>query len=384
MILTHKIRLVPTKDQENYLRKTVGVARFTYNWALQEYKKQLDNGEKPNIYTIKRNFNNIKHQQFPWITEVTKCASDRPFLNLKDAFDRFFKKQNKFPKFHKKGKNDSFYIQNDTLQLKSKRVRIPKLGWVKLREYLRFRGKICSATVSRTGKRWFISIPVNILVPFKSSKSQGTIGIDLGIKHFAVLSDGTVIEAPKSLKKYQKKLNRLNRRLSRTKKGSNNRKKAIKRLTNCYFKITSIRDGFLHKLTTHLAKTYKTIVIEDLAVQEMQQAKWLAKEIQDLCFSKFKEQLKYKTKIYKTTLIIANRYFPSSKTCSVCGKINKNLKLSDRTFKCNCGNVLDRDLNAAINLKNYTEGSSEINACGQDQKMLDKAGSLHGNNFVRV
>ena len=351
--LTHKICLAPTQKQEQYFRKACGTARFTWNWALNEWQNQSQSGLKTTAYLLKKQFNSIKPAQFPWIYEVTKYASQQPFIFLQTAFKRFFEGTSRYPKFKKKGHRDSFYVGNDQLKVSGNRLKIPKLDAIKMHEVLRFKGEIIRATISRIANKWFVSLTVKLLKFPTRCESQAGVGIDLGIKSRATLSNGETFEAPKPLKKYLNKLKRLQRGLARREKDSHNRAKLKLKIAQVYAKIVNIRQDSLHKLTTYLTHHFAGIVIENLNVKGMMANHKLARAIADLGFYEFRRQLEYKTQLKGNYLLIADRWFPSSKTCSFCGNIKKKLKLSKRVYSCEaCGHKIARDLNAARNLKN--------------------------------
>jgi len=363
----HKIRLDLTNKQLGYMRCACGVARFTYNWALGEWKSQYDRGEKPSAYALKKQFNAIKREEFPWVMEVTKCAPEQAFTNLGKAFSKFFSnikagKKPWYPRFKKRGKHNSFYISNDKIDFSGKKVKIPKLGWVRMRESLRFSGKILSAVVSERAGKWFIS--VNVECPKSSRYSRGpAVGVDVGIKELAVVSDGRVFENPKALKNNEDRLRLLQKSVSRKKKGSSNRKKAVLRLQKQHYKISCIRSDSIHKLTSAITTGVSIIGIESLNVQGMMRNHKLSKALADASLSEILRQIKYKSEWSGIKVVEADRFFPSSKTCSNCGLVKANLTLSDRVFICDdCGFEIDRDLNAAINLKNLAVGST-VTAC---------------------
>lgn len=387
MLLAHKIELKPTKDQITYLTKACAVDRFTYNWALTRYKEQLalykaskDVKDRPNINQLKKEFNLIKKEQFAWVMEVTKCAAEQPFANLKTAFSKFFKQLSKFPAYHRRDKKQSFYLSNDKFSIKNKSVRVPRLGAVKLTETLKFSGKIMSGVISSKGGRWFISIAVDIsdypeqlsdfyknklannlklkddikVVDYQVGKSEA-VGVDLGIKTAIFTSDREQILAPKPLKKYLQKLKRTQRNLNRKMKDSKNRSKAKDKLAKLHFRITNIRKDWLHKVTKYLCVNYKTIAIEDLNVKGMIKNHKLSKAINDIGFGMFRIFLEYKSKFTMSTLKVINRFAPSSKTCSGCGYKNTELTLKDRYFDCKeCNLHLDRDYNASINILRFS------------------------------
>ena len=371
MTLTHKIRLYPTIKQTILLSKSCGVSRFTYNWALAKWNELYEAGEKPSSLSLAKQFNAIKREEFPWITEVTKCAPERAFANLGNAFISFFKTKKGYPKFKKKGKKDSYYVSNDRIIFDNYKIRLPKIGWVRLAEKLRFNGKIMSGVVSRTADKWFISVAVEMPDKiFNQVENQDSIGVDLGIKELAVCSNGTVFPTIKPLRKRLKKLRRLSKSLSRKVKGSNNRKKAKTKLSSFHYKISCLRKDYLDKITTYLSRNFKYISIEDLNVSGLMKNKKLSRAISDIGWSKFRRQLEYKTKLYGSNLITIDRFFPSSKMCSECGQIKDSLSLSERTFSCECGLEIDRDLNAAININ--TVGLTEINACGDHIRLSNE------------
>lgn len=367
--LTHKIRLRPTYKQAKYFCQACGVARFTWNWALSEWKKQYEAGKKPTALSLKRQFNAAKPIEFPWMYDVTKYASQQPFIFLQKAFKAFFHKKAKYPQFKKKGIHDSFYIGNDHIKIEGKRVHIPKLGRVKMRENLRFFGKVISATISHTADKWFISLNIELNQPPQPCENQAVVGVDLGVSRLATLSNGERFQGPKPLKKHLGKLKRLQRQLSRKKKGSDNRNKARIKVARLHYRISSIRQDTLHKLTSYLSSNFIAIAIEDLNVKGMMSNHRLARSIADMGFHEFRRQLGYKAEMRGNHIEVANRWFASSKRCSCCKTINDSITLSDRVFKCNhCGLEIDRELNAAINLESTvssTGAASGGQACGE-------------------
>jgi putative transposase len=371
--LAHKIELDPTVAQAIYFARACGVARFTYNWALAEWKMQYQEGTKPNWFAINKQLNSIKAVEFPWMSEVTKCAPQQAIKNIGSAFKGFFKKKSKYPQFKKKGIHDSFRADNGpqdkyshAVKIVGKEVTLPRIGRVRMKQKLRFKhGRIISVTVSREAHKWFASITVEIEHTKPIRENQAVVGVDLGIKSLAVLSDGTVFENPKALRSNLKKLKRLSRSLSRKQKGSANRKKARMKLSRLYYRIRCIRKDALHKVTTFLTKKYTLIGIEDLNVSGMVKNRKLARAISDVGFGEFRRQLTYKAELYGSNLFVADRWFPSSKTCSTCGKVKETLELSERSWVCACGAEHDRDVNAAINLMNLAVSSTVI-ACGAD------------------
>jgi len=372
MIRAHKIRLYPNNKQATYFCKACGVARFAYNWGLSEWKRRYDAGEKVNAGLLSKELNAIKRERFPWMLDVTKCAPEVAIrTNLKRALKNFFEKKAKFPVFHQKGRHDSFSAYSQHFSVEGTTVKIPRLGKVRIAEPLRFSGKIIGATVSKTADKWFIAIAVEIPdpEPIRTNANQA-VGVDLGVKTLATLSDGTVVKGPNASRKHEQKLRRLNKELSRrkgVKKGetqSNNFKKTKRKIARLHARIANIRLDATHKLTTTLVKKYDLIGVEKLNVAGMMSNHRLARSIADNCFYEFRRQLEYKAPAAGTRVIAANVMYASSKTCNVCGTKRKILSLDDRKWTCECcGAVHDRDVNAAINLRNYAVGYTAT-ACG--------------------
>lgn len=361
-IRAHKIKLRPNNKQVTYFKKACGVARFAYNWGLAYYKEQRDADPdyKFRETEIRKALNAVKHEMFPWMNEVTKCAPQLAIkVNLNNAFRGFFNKTSDYPKFHKKGVHESFAISNDQFQLRDNYVRIPKLGWVKMCESLRFDGKVLGATISERAGYWFIAIQVEIAKPIREMRNNAVIGLDLGVKHLVTLSNGEKFVGPKALIKYGQKLRRLNQALARSigsKRGeikSQNFRKKQAKIQKLYYKIFNVRNDSTHKLTTMLVKTYTVIGIEDLQVERMLSDSKFAKHIADQSFYEFRRQLTYKSEHYSSSVIIVDKYYPSSKLCSACGNLKETLAINERTYHCSCGVALDRDVNAAVNLRNY-------------------------------
>jgi putative transposase len=364
MIRAHKIRLYPNDVQATYFAKACGVARFAYNWALSRSKDlyEQDNTYRFNEASLRRELNAIKAKQFPWMLEVTKCAPQLAIKDdLKSAFKNFFEKRAEFPKFHKKGVRDSFSLSNDHFKIKDTHVHIPKLGDVRIAEQLRYHGKLIAATISRRADRWYISIQVEISKPELTHTGESqAVGVDFGIKALAVLSDGTVIQSSKASRKYEDRLRRLNQELSRRKgarkgeKQSANFKKTKLKLARLYARMADLRADETHKLTTMLTRNYGLICIEDLNVKGMMSNNKLARSIADAALSECRRQIEYKAETSGSRVVVADRWFASSKTCSNCGAVKETLSLSERTYHCdNCGFICDRDHNAAKNLENY-------------------------------
>lgn len=375
MFKAHCIKLYPTKSQELLFRKSCGIARYSYNWALEKWKELYASGEKPNAYKLTKLQNSIKRTEMPFFMEVSKTAPQYAIHDLQNAFNRFFKGIAKYPKFKKKGQKDSFIAAQNKKQFKQQdfKIWIPRIGWIKCAENIRFEGEINYVAIKRTADMWFAVI--NIEVPDSTTAlkhftgdNQAIVGVDFGIKNMMVLSDGSIYENPKALKRNLKRLKRLQRGLSRKQKGGNNRRKQQMRVARLHYRISCIRKTTIHQATAAIVKKFNRIVIEGLYVSGMNKNHNLAQAIGDVSFAEIRRQLTYKAKWYGKELIVADRWFASSKTCSCCGHKKESLKLSDRIFECEkCGLKIDRDLNAAINLANYcpTLKRSESQACGE-------------------
>lgn len=378
MIRCHRIALDPNNKQTTFFARACGSARFAYNWSLAEWKRQYANGGKPNEAALRRQLNAIKKQDFPWMSDVGKVAVQQAVKDLGTAYKNFFEDLAKYkrgeikrkvirrPKFKKKSVRDSFRADNgptekgvDAVQVQDRRVKLPKVGWIRMLEPLRFQGQVKSATVSKTGGRWFVSLAVETKdIPTKS-ENQAAVGVDLGVSSLATLSTGEVVPGPKPHKALLARLQRLGRSLSRKKKGSGKWQEAKRRIGRLCARIGAVRTDALHKLTTEVAGRFDLIGIEDLNVKGMAANRHLARSILDMGFFEFRRQLEYKAAMRGGRVVVADRWFASSKTCSACGWKNEELKLSDRSWTCLvCCKVHDRDVNAAKNLENYARTAS--------------------------
>jgi len=374
MLIAHKIALKPNNKQRTYFFKAAGVARFAYNWALAEWTRQYEAWKedntlaKPSQMALRRQLNGLKREHFPWMLEVTKNAPQMAIIQLGEAFKNFFAKRNQYPTFRKKGIYDRFSLTNDQFQVDGSRIRIPNLGWVRMRETLRFTGKIMSATISRVADRWFVSITVDSQKQFLAAvtENQGAVGVDLGLSTLATLSTGEVIRGAKAHRLLLKRLQRLSRRMSKKQKGSQNRKKIQLKLARLHARITNIRRDALHKLTSDISSRFDMIGIEALHVRGMMKNRRLARSIADMSFYEFRRQVEYKTERRGGIVIVADRWFASSKICSCCDYKLDILPLSVREWICpSCHIKHDRELNAAVNLRNMAV-SSTVSACGEE------------------
>jgi len=375
VILAHRIRMNPTAEQTAFFRRACGTTRFTFNWALAEWKRQYAAGEKPSAPKLKKQFNATYPVEFPWVGEVHRDAHSQPFVQVDKAFKAFFKKKAKYPKFKKKGRcKDSFYLANDKFRVEGEVAVLPKIGKVELTEALRFDGKIVSGTVSRDADRWFLSVQVELPAGYRHKhaskpKVRPVCGVDLGVTTLATLSTGEKVEGPKALKKSLGRLRLLSRQVSRKVKGSRNRGKAVVRLARQHRKVRCLRHDFTHKLTSKLCRENQAVVVEDLNVKGMTRNRCLSRALGDQGFGEIRRQLAYKVELFGCDLVVADRWFPSSKTCSDCGAKVTQLPLHVREWTCSgCGVIHDRDVNAAVNLAKLvtTPGYGGSNACGQE------------------
>nr|ADN14726.1 transposase, IS605 OrfB family [Gloeothece verrucosa PCC 7822] len=340
------------------MAKHAGIARFTYNWGLATWNDLYKSRLKPNIYLLKKFFNKHLKAEYAWIKEKGICQkiTQYAFEHLGQAFSRFFQGIGEKPQFKKKGKHDSFTLDNGgkPLNVGGRSLKLPTIGWVKTYEALPH--TTCKKfTISRTADEWFISFTYE-QDKKPTNKEYEVVGVDLGVKTLATLSTGKVFPNQKHYKRNLNKLQKLSRSYSRKVKGSNNLLKAQIKLARYHAKIKNVRHDNLHKITTYIAKNHKLIVMEDLNVKGMLSLDKLSQSIADCGFYEFKRQLTYKADKFGSELLLASRWFPSSKTCSNCGCKKEKLLLSDRVFNCDsCGFSIDRDLNASINISRLAE-----------------------------
>jgi putative transposase len=367
-----KTSLRLNNKQVTLAAKHAGVARHAYNWGLSVCLQALENQEKiPSAIDLHKKLVAEVKSIYDWYYEVSKCAPQEALRHLYTAFKNWWvHKHCQCPVFKKKGKKDSFYLEGN-IRISGNKIKIPIFGWVTCDEIL---PTVIpkNVTISKRANRWFISFKYELGDNLTVKKSE-KIGVDVGINALATCSDGTVFANPKAYRKAKKRLARLQRRVSRKVKGSNNRKKAITRLGIAHKRVSDIRKDNLHKITTYLAKNHSQVVIEDLNVSGMLKNHKLASAIADCGFFEFKRQLTYKCDWYGSNLIIIDRFYPSSQICSNCGHKQK-MPLKERVYNCpNCQTSLDRDLNASINLKNYastpSSGETLHHACGEDTNL---------------
>ena len=363
MLKAYKYRLYPNKEQKEQISKTFGCCRFVYNQMLA---KRIDDYKQENKSMSKIDMNNycnrVMKKEFEWLKEVDKCALTNSIYNLDEAYRNFFRRVKQgqgigFPKFKsKKNRRNSYKTNfsngNIKVDFTNNKIQLPKLKWIKAKVHREFVGKIKSATISQTPSgKYFVSILVdteNVQLP----KLETKVGIDLGLKDFAITSDGEIFDNPKWLRKQEHKLKKAQRNLSRKKKGSKNREKARIKVAKIHEKIANQRKDYLHKISSYITNENQVIVIEDLKVSNMMSNHKLAKAIGEVSWYEFRIMLEYKCEWKGRQLIIAPTNYASSQLCSNCGNKSQQTKdLSCRTYVCEkCGMVLDRDINASINL----------------------------------
>ena len=381
--IAHKIRLEPNNVQKTYMNKAIGCARLAYNWALAEWKRAYGADEKPNAFKILKSFNAIRMEQFSFTYEVSKSVTSHAIADLGQAFVNFFRGTAQYPTFKKKSYiQGSFYIDGYMLkfktisaitnkEIKGQYVLIPKLGYVKMSERLRFNGKINSCVISKKANHYYISFSMEISQEefkrthkFKEPQHL-SCGVDRGSISAISLDNGYKVKPPKPLSKANKRYKRLSRQLSRKQhpsyKGdkterSKNFIKATRRLAKLSERIANIRNDFNHKETSKVVADHKIIAMETLNVTGMVKNRKLAKSISDVSYGDLSSKIEYKARYSNRYIYYADMFFASSKTCLNCLNKNSDLKLSDRIFVCpTCGFTIDRDTAAGINLREEME-----------------------------
>ena len=361
MLNAYKYRLHPTREQSGFFNKSFGCVRFIYNWGLQKrieaYMK--DKGRISYVQLCAMLTELKKDEQYSWLRDVSNECLQQALRNLDAAFTRFFREKKGFPRFKSKSRSRQSYkaILSVHVDQERRRIKLPKIGWVKYGNNRKFEGNVRSVTVSVTPSgKYHVSvlvddgkeIPEKLPVTFDT-----TIGIDMGIKDFAVCSNGDTYENPRHLIKAEQRLRTLQKRLSRKKKGSNRRNRARMILAIQHEKVANRRQDYLHKISTKIVRENQAIVVEDLNIKGMMRNHRLSKAIGACGWSTFFKMLEYKCERQGKTFIRIGRFDPSSKTCS-CGHVYKGLKLFEREWVCpNCGSVNDRDLIAACNIKRF-------------------------------
>jgi len=363
----YKVELDLNNKQRTLCAKHAGSARYAYNWGLARKQAAREAGEKsPSAIDLHRELNLLKQGELAWLYEVSKCAPQEALRDLDRAYTNFYRRVKSgkgkpgFPKFKSKKRSRPSFRLTGSIRVSERHIQLPRLGKLRLKEagYIPQGAKVLSATVSERAGRWFVAVLVDIQQAEPIPATGEPVGCDWGLKTMLVTSDRREYANPHALKRNLKKLARLNRSLHRKQKGSNNREQARKQLARLHYRIACIRQDAIHKATTDVVAKTKpgdqrpcVVVIEDLNAAGMLQNHKLALEVNDVGPSKFKWQFKYKTRWTGSKLLLADRWYPSSKLCSGCGSRKEVLALSERIYNCeSCGLVLDRDQNAARNL----------------------------------
>jgi putative transposase len=366
MIKSIKIRLKPNKTQEVLLYKSANISRFIYNWTLnKQIENYKDGGKFISDNELRKSITQLKKEELMFLNEVSNNVAKQAVKDCCGAYKNFFSKKSKFPKFKSKKKSKlSFYNDNCKLKFKEDKVLIEKIGWVKCSESLTNQ-KFYNPRISFDNKYWHLSVGIDI-ENLNEELTGEIIGIDLGIKDLAIISINKVyknINKSKNVKSLKKKLKRLQKQVSRkyniNKEGNRYQKtanivKLEKQIRLLYRKLSNIRNNHLHQVTTEIVKTKPSqIQIEDLNIKGIMKNRHLSKAIQEQCLSTFVNYLTYKCEFYRITLVKIPRFYPSSKRCNHCGNIKSDLKLSDRVYRCQCGYIEDRDLNASYNIRDW-------------------------------
>lgn len=352
----YKMRLYPNKEQAIFINKTLGCSRFVYNQGLALRKSNYENNLPANFGVTNKKLNELKaDKDTAFLKEVDSIALQQSLRDLDTSFKNFFSKKSKYPRFKSKHDHRQSYRtmnQGDNIRFDGNKIHLPKLGWVKIKKSYGIIGHIHSATISRipSGK-YFVSVLADF-VPKKLEQTSNEVGIDVGIKEFAILSNGTKIENPKYLEQLESKLRREQRKLSKMQNGSNNWNKQRVKVARLHEHIANKRRDFLQKLTTTLVRENQTICVEHLNVSGMMKNHHLAKAVSSVSWYEFFRELEYKCNWYGRTIVKIPTFYPSSQTCYVCGFKHAYVKnLNVRDWQCpNCGFQHDRDWNAAINI----------------------------------
>ena len=361
--ISHKLRLRPNQSQLRSFRRMAGAKRNRFNWALQRWQEMYAAGENPTELKIRKELTQVKKvDEFAWLKEVPQAVTANAVRDLGVAFKNFFRRVKQratkpgFPRFKRKGLRESFTPtdRKQPIKMKGKRLYIRGAGYVRLCEMPRFEGPVVEATVSLGScGHWYVALCFEVeTIPTGDRVGTGDVGIDLGSTTLATLSDGSTFAPEKQYKRQDKRLKRLQRRLAKQQKPSNRRARTKSSIGKILAGQRRRRNEYLHELTTGIVRTFDRISIEDLNVRGMVKLRSLARSISDRAFREFRRQVEYKAKWYGCYLHVVDRFFPSSKLCSACGCKKDDLSLSDRTYECDaCGLTIDRDLNAALNLK---------------------------------
>lgn len=374
---TFRFRLHPNKEQRCALLRMAGARRFVWNWALAQCQAHYLQTKKGLPYAeLSRRLTALKRlPETSWLRESDAQALQQALIDLQRAYTNFFARRSRFPRFKSRKRNQPRFRIPQHVKLDKGAIYIPKVGYARIHQSQQVEGEAKSATFKQDAARhWDVALVTEFEMPDTSlppARVAAIVGVDLGLKAFAVLSDGSQEPIPQLFRKAEQKLRRAQRVFSRRTKQSTRRLRARSRVARIHQHIANQRKDFLHKVTTRLVKQYEGICIEDLNVYGLAKTK-LAKSILDASFGEFRRQLEYKTVWNRRHLVVIDRFFPSSKTCHQCGLVNDHLTLADRAWKCECGAHLDRDGNAAINIR--TKGLNQIPLVAGHAKRLNARG----------
>jgi putative transposase len=394
ILRAYRTELDPNQKQVTAMLQHAGAARWAYNWGLQKKIESYQaTGKTPSAIDLHRELNLLKKKPareggVPWMYESSKCAPQEALRNLDKSYQAFFRRvglglvKKGFPRFKSRKRGIGGFRLTGSIRATETHIQLPNLGVVRIKEhgYLPTEGvRILSATVSEAAGRWFISIQVEQDTFKLTNKIPHIVGVDIGVNHLAVTSDGEFFENPKALIQAQRLLIVRQKSVSRKRKGSNNRRKSVCKLARLHQRISNIRKDAIHKVTTAITKLASIVVIESLNVSGMMKNHCLAKSLLDASLGEIHRQLRYKSEWSGVIIIEANRFYPSSKKCSRCGHIKEHLVLSDRVYHCDeCGSIENRDFNAALNLKSLAPSSGVTACCPESSGLLRQAKLLVG------
>lgn len=362
ILKAYKTELNPNDTQKRIFMQCCGASRWCYNWGLAAMIEARAQGRKSSVYAEKKRLNAIKDEIAPWLRELSYTVEQDAFERLKVAYENFFRRVKAgekpgFPKFKSRKNSIGSFNLRGNLHVTETRIKLPVIGWVRIYEHgympTAKAVELCSVTVSERAGHWEASLLVKEEREEPIPATGEPVGVDFGIKILATISDGRVYENPKALRLAQSALKRAQREVSRRVKGSANRRKSVVKLARAHRRVANIRKWALNQISHDLVKNKpRAIVIEDLNVRGMLANHCLAQAISDVGFAELRRQIEYKAARAGVAVLFADRWYPSSKTCSECGHVKPELTLADREYVCHeCGVVLDRDLNAAMNLK---------------------------------